>query len=112
IEGSPVADKIRFIIGDAITEAPKLGISFDMVFLDGDKRTYTAAYEMSLSVLRPGGFIFADNTLWDGHVLEIPQSGDRQTASIEAFNDMLAHDNRVEKVILPIRDGMTIIRKK
>ncbi|MCD8297392.1 MAG: O-methyltransferase [Prevotella sp.] len=112
IEGSPVADKIRFIIGDAITEAPKLGISFDMVFLDGDKRTYSAAYEMSLSVLRPGGFIFADNTLWDSHVLEIPQSGDRQTASIEAFNDMLAHDNRVEKVILPIRDGMTIIRKK
>ncbi len=112
IEGSPVADKIRFIIGDAITEAPKLGILFDMVFLDGDKRTYTAAYEMSLPVLRPGGFIIADNTLWDGHVLETPQNGDRQTASIEAFNDMLAHDNRVEKVILPIRDGMTIIQKK
>ncbi len=112
IENSPVADKIRFIIGDAITEAPKLGISFDMVFLDGDKRTYTAAYEMSLSVLRSGGFIIADNTLWDGHVLEIPHSGDHQTASIEAFNDILTHDNRVEKVILPIRDGMTIIRKK
>ncbi|MCD8290625.1 MAG: O-methyltransferase [Prevotella sp.] len=112
IESSPVADKIRFFIGDAITEAPKLGISFDMVFLDGDKRTYTAAYEMSLSVLHPGGFIIADNTLWDGHVLEIPHSGDHQTASIETFNDMLAHDNRVEKVILPIRDGMTIIKKK
>ena len=112
IEGSPVADKIRFIVGDAMKEAPRLGVEFDMVFLDGDKRTYIEAYEMALKVLRPGGFILADNTLWDGHVLEKPRPSDRQTAGIEAFNDHVAADGRVEKVILPLRDGLTLIRKK
>ena len=112
IEGSAVADKIRFIIGDAIMEAPRLGVVFDMVFIDGNKRTYTEAYEMALSVLRPGGFVLADNTLWDGHVLETPRPSDRQTIGIETFNDFIAHDNRVEKVILPLRDGLTIAMKK
>lgn len=112
IEGSPVADKIHFIIGDAVKEAPRLGVEFDMVFLDGDKRTYIEAYEMALKVLRPGGFILADNTLWDGHVLEKPRPSDRQTVGIEAFNDHVASDGRVEKVILPLRDGLTLIRKK
>ena len=112
IEGSAVADKIRFIIGDAIMEAPRLGVVFDMVFIDGNKRTYTEAYEMALSVLRPGGFALADNTLWDGHVLETPRPTDRQTIGIETFNDFIAHDNRVEKVILPLRDGLTIAMKK
>lgn len=111
IEGSAVADRIRFIIGDAITEAPKLGIEFDMAFIDGDKRTYRATYEMALSVLRPGGFILADNTLWDGHVLETPAPSDKQTQGIETFNDFVARDERVEKVILPLRDGLTLIRK-
>lgn len=112
LEGSPVADRIRFIIGDAVKEAPRLGVEFDMVFLDGDKRTYIEAYEMALKVLRPGGFILADNTLWDGHVLEKPRPSDRQTAGIEAFNDHVAADSRVEKVILPLRDGLTLIMKK
>ncbi len=112
IEGSPVADRIRFIIGDALTEAPKLGVEFDMAFIDGDKRTYIDTYEMALNLLRPGGFILADNTLWDGHVLEKPRPSDRQTAGIEAFNDYMAADSRVEKVILPLRDGLTLIRKK
>jgi len=112
IEGSNVADKIRFFIGDAITEAPKLGIKFDMAFIDGDKRTYSDTYEVALSLLRQGGFILADNTLWDGHVLEAPAPADKQTQGIETFNDFVAHDERVEKVILPIRDGLTLIRKK
>lgn len=112
IEGSPVAERIRFIIGDAIIEAPMLGVTFDMAFIDGDKRTYVEAYEMALRVLRPGGFILADNTLWDGHVLEKPRPTDRQTIGIEAFNDFIASDGRVEKVILPLRDGLTLIRKK
>ena len=112
IEGSPVADRIRFIIGDAVKEAPRLGVEFDMVFLDGDKRTYIEAYEMALKVLRPGGFILADNTLWDGHVLEKPRPTDRQTIGIEAFNDFIASDGRVEKVILPLRDGLTLLMKK
>ena len=111
IEGSAVSDKIEFIIGDANMEAPKLGIEFDMAFIDGDKRTYLETYETVLRLLRPGGFILADNTLWDGHVLEIPKPADRQTQGIEDFNDYIARDKRVERVILPLRDGLTIIRK-
>lgn len=111
IEGSPVADKIRFIIGDAITEAPKLGVVFDMAFIDGDKRTYVETYEMVMSVLRPGGYILADNTLWDGHVTDHAYDRDHQTVGIRRFNDHVAADKRVEKVILPLRDGLTIIRK-
>ena len=112
IEGSAVADKIDFIIGDALTEAPKLGIEFDMAFIDGDKRTYRECYEMVLSILRPGGFILADNTLWDGHVVDVAYNKDRQTQGITDFNDYIVADDRVEQVILPLRDGLTIIRKK
>ncbi len=111
IEGSAVANKIRFIIGDAITEAPRLGITFDLVFIDGDKRTYVETYEMALSVLRQGGFIVADNTLWDGHVCDSAYDKDQQTLGIRRFNDLVANDSRVEKVILPLRDGLTLIRK-
>ncbi len=111
IEQSPVADKIRFIIGDAITEAPKLNIVFDMAFIDGDKRTYRETYEMVLGVLRPGGFIVADNTLWDGHVVDQAYERDAQTRGIGSFNDHILHDKRVERVILPLRDGLTLIRK-
>ena len=112
IEQSPVADKIRFIIGDAIQEAPRLGIEFDMAFIDGNKRTYVDTYEMVLSLLRPGGFILADNTLWDGHVTDPTYSHDQQTQGIVRFNGHVARDPRVEKVILPLRDGLTLIRKK
>ncbi|OKZ25151.1 MAG: methyltransferase [Prevotella sp. AG:487_50_53] len=111
IEGSPVADKIKFIIGDAITMAPSLGVVFDMAFVDGDKRTYVETYEMAMSVLRRGGYIIADNTLWDGHVTDHAYDRDSQTAGIRRFNDHVAADPRVEKVILPLRDGLTIIRK-
>ena len=110
IEGSDVADKITFIIGDAITEAPRLGLSFDMAFIDGDKRTYLPTYEMALRVVRPGGFILADNTLWDGHVVDHAYDNDKQTRGIDEFNDFVAHDTRVEKVILPMRDGLTLMR--
>ena len=111
IEGSPFADRIRFIIGDANIEAPKLGITFDMAFIDGDKRTYRDTYEMALTLLRTGGFILADNTLWDGHVVDHAYDRDPQTRGIETFNDYLMHDKRVEQVILPLRDGLTLIRK-
>ena len=111
IEGSPVADRIRFIIGDALTEAPKLGVVFDMAVIDGDKRTYLETYEIVLSLLRPGGFILADNTLWDGHVVDASYSRDAQTQGIELFNDYALNDCRVERVILPLRDGLTLIRK-
>ena len=112
IEQSPVANKIEFIIGDAISEAPKLGITFDMAFVDGDKRTYVETYEMVLQLLNPGGFILADNTLWDGHVTDPAYDRDHQTQGIRRFNDYIAQDTRVEQVILPLRDGLTLIRKK
>ena len=112
IEGSPVASKITFIIGDALTEAPKLGVTFDMAFIDGDKRTYRETYEMVMRILKPGGFILADNTLWDGHVVDQAYDKDHQTQGIETSNDYIAADDRVEQVILPLRDGLTLIRKK
>jgi predicted O-methyltransferase YrrM len=112
IEGSAAADKIAFIIGDALTEAPKLGITFDMAFIDGDKRTYCECYEMVMGILRPGGFILADNTLWDGHITDSAYDHDHQTQGIRAFNDHIAADPRVEQVILPLRDGLTLIRVK
>lgn len=114
LEGSPWADKIRFYIGDALDLLPRLGLTgFDLAFVDGDKRLYSDYYEMVLPRLRPGGFLIADNTLWDGHVLEEhPHTSDLQTIRIKEFNDRLAADNRVEKVILPLRDGLTLVRKK
>ena len=112
IEGSSVASKINFIIGDALIEAPKLGLTFDLAFIDGDKRTYRDCYEMVLTILRPGGFMLADNTLWDGHVVDHAYDRDRQTQGIEIFNDYIAADERIEQVILPLRDGLTLIRKK
>lgn len=110
-KNSPYADKITMHIGDALEVIPRLGLHFDMAFIDGDKRIYNDYYELVLRHLNPGGYILADNTLWDGHVLE-KDSHDQQTIGIKAFNDKLAQDTRVEKVILPLRDGLTIIRKK
>ena len=112
IEGSAVADKITFLIGDALVEAPKLGITFDMAFIDGDKRTYRETFEMVMGILRPGGFILADNTLWDGHVVDHVYDHDHQTQGISDFNDYIAADPRVEQVILPLRDGLTLLRKR
>ena len=109
-EGSPYKDKITMHIGDALEVVPKLGLMFDMAFIDGDKRKYVEYYEMVMAHLNEGGYILADNTLWDGHVVE-EQTHDAQTEGIRAFNDLVAQDNRVEKVILPLRDGLSIIRK-
>ena len=111
IEQSPYADRIEFIIGDALELVPQMGLTFDFAFVDGDKRHYTDYYEMILPRLATGGFIIADNTLWDGHVVE-PSHRDAQTLGIMDFNDRIAADPRVEKVILPLRDGLTLIRKK
>ena len=112
LDGSPVAEHIEFRIGDANVEAPKLGIEFDMAFVDGDKRTYVETYEMVLKLMRPGGFILADNTLWDGHVTDPAYDHDQQTQGIRRFNDHVAQDDRVEQVMIPLRDGLTVIRKR
>lgn len=110
IKNSAYADRIRFYIGDALKLVPASGLTFDMAFIDGDKRKYTDYYAMVMEHLSPGGYILADNTLWDGHVLE-EHPHDAQTEGIKAFNDLVARDKRVEKVILPLRDGLTLIRK-
>lgn len=113
LEGSEYADRIKFYIGDALELVPQMGVTFDLAFIDGDKRRYIEYYEMVLSHLSDGGYIIADNTLWDNHVLEEhTRNTDLQTIGIKAFNDLVASDERVEKVILPLRDGLTIIRKK
>ncbi|MBR3859044.1 MAG: O-methyltransferase [Bacteroidaceae bacterium] len=112
IEGSPYGDKVCFHIGNALEEVPRLGEVFDMVFMDGDKRQYMEYYEMILQHTSPGALILADNTLWDGHVVDSAYLGDRQTVAINEFNAYVAADKRVEKLILPLRDGLTMIRKK
>ncbi|MCD8260184.1 MAG: O-methyltransferase [Bacteroides sp.] len=112
LENSPVGDKIRFYIGDVLELFPPMNLTIDMAFMDGDKRKYIEYYQMIMEHLSPGGYILADNTLWDGHVLDEPKANDRQTQGIKSFNDLIAADSRVEKVILPLRDGLTIIQKK
>lgn len=112
IEGSGVGHRIVLHIGDAATLAPTLNEVFDLVFLDGDKRTYVETYEALLPLVRPGGFVLADNTLWDGHVVDHHYAHDPQTLGVDAFNRLVAADERVECVMLPLRDGLTLIRKK
>lgn len=109
IQHSPWASAIDFRIGNVLADLPDDVEPFDLVFIDGNKRQYTDYYNLSLRHLRPGGFIVADNTLWDGHVVD-PAYKDLQTEGIREFNDMVAADKRVEKVIIPLRDGLTVIR--
>jgi predicted O-methyltransferase YrrM len=112
-KGSAYADRLHLHIGDALQLVPQMDIRWDMAFIDADKRQYVDYYEMILPLMNPGGFILADNTLWYGHVLEEqPRESDLQTLGVKAFNDLVAKDERVEKVILPLRDGLTLIRVK
>lgn len=112
LDRSPHKEKISVHFGDALEVIPKLGGEFDLVFIDADKRLYSEYYDLVFPMVRPGGLILADNTLWDGHVVEVPRSADKQTLGIMAFNDKVKRDDRVEKVILPLRDGLTMIWKK
>lgn len=109
---SKLEDKIHLHIGDALEIIPTLNETFDLVFIDANKRHYCQYYDLIFDKVRPGGLIIADNTLWDGKVLETPHHTDKQTIGIQEFNNMIAKDNRIEKVILPIRDGLTLIWKK
>ncbi len=113
IENSAYADRIHLHIGDALQLLPAMNLQPDMAFIDADKRHYIEFYEMLLPMMPSGAYIIADNTLWYGHVTETDtRASDQQTLGIKAFNDMLAQDARVEKVIVPVRDGLTLIRKK
>ncbi len=109
---SPWAGRIHLHIGDALDVIPGIVEKWDLVFIDANKRCYIDYYEMVLPLVRPGGYIFADNTLWSGKILDPDANHDAQTRGILDFNDHVAADPRVETVILPIRDGMTILRRK
>lgn len=126
LASSPHGKKVTLHIGDAARELESLNSQiagqdsefgawhkepFDLVFIDADKRQYCDYYRLCLPLLKKGGYIIADNTLWDGHVTEPPEKHSAQTRGIIAFNDMVAADPTVEKVIIPLRDGLTIIRK-
>lgn len=108
-DASPYGSRIRFTVGDALTLVPALGLDFDFVFIDGDKRQYADYYAMAKHHLAPGGYIVADNTLWDGHVVDPAYDRDAQTQGIRRFNDVVVADSEVECVILPLRDGLTLI---
>ena len=111
---SPLGERIELRIGDAKEVISNLGFqisNFDLVFMDADKREYCAYLELVYPLVPVGGFILADNTLWDGHVIDPAYDKDKQTLGLRAFNDQLKEDDRFEQVILPLRDGLTIIRK-
>lgn len=109
---SPDKGKIRVHFGNAMDIIPTLDETFDLVFIDADKRLYSDYYDLVFPKVRKGGLILADNTLWDGKVLEKPSASDKQTIGILEFNKKIKKDPRVEKVILPLRDGLTMIWKK
>lgn len=106
------ADRIRLFIGDACDLLPLSDEYYDLVYMDGNKREYAAYYRSVIDRVRPGGYIVADNVLWDGKVSADVPPRDQQTTGILAFNDLVAGDDRVENFILPLRDGLNIIRKK
>lgn len=112
IQKSGLQNQINVHFGNALEIIPTINELFDLVFIDGDKREYLVYYELVLNYLKPGGFILADNVLWSGKVIELETPDDEYTKGIFDFNDFLKTDNRVEKVIIPLRDGLTLIRKK
>lgn len=117
---SPIGNKVQLLIGDAKEELRRLGERqkakdaelFDLAFIDADKKEYCDYLDLVLPLMRLGGWILADNTLWDGHIIDPAYDKDKQTVSLRAFNDKVAQDPQLEKVILPLRDGLTIIRVK
>lgn len=114
-EKAGLSDKITLHIGDAKETLKKLkeeGRMYDLVFIDANKREYTAYYELVFDMVRPGGYILADNVLWDGKVYQENVPQDAQTQGICKFNQLVKEDPRVENVIIPLRDGMNLIRKK
>jgi predicted O-methyltransferase YrrM len=108
---SPYGNKIDFRIGDAREIIPSLKETFDLVFIDADKRQYPEYYQMVFDKIKPGGYLIADDVLWYGKVNEKIQDNDTYTKGLLAFNNMVQKDNRVENVIFPVRDGLMVVRK-
>ncbi|WP_430810221.1 MULTISPECIES: O-methyltransferase [unclassified Carboxylicivirga] len=112
IDKAGMADKIKLHIGNALDIIPQLDTKYDLVFMDGDKRQYCRYYDLVFDKLNRGAYILADNILWDGKVVGGVPENDTYTKEIQAFNDRVKADDRVETVILPFRDGISVIRKK
>lgn len=110
LEGSPFPPKINMIVGDIFSILPQMEGKFDLVFIDANKRQYCEYLDLVLPHLNSGAYIIADNTLWDGHVVDPAYDNDPQTQGVRAFNDRIATDPQFEKIILPLRDGLTIVR--
>jgi predicted O-methyltransferase YrrM len=101
--------QIRYIIGDAKTVVPTLNETWDLVFIDADKLGYKQYFDLVIDNVREGGFILVDNVLWSGKILQ--ENADKKTATMQAFNDAVHEDPRVENLLLPVRDGLMVIRK-
>lgn len=111
VRRSGMEERICFHVGDAREVIPRLDETFDLVFMDADKRQYMDYYRLVFDRVRPGGMIVADDVLWDGKVVDA-RSRDAQTRGISEFNDFVQSDSRVENILLPVRHGLMLIRKK
>lgn len=110
-EKAGLANKAILKIGNALEIVPKLNEEFDLVFIDADKDNYSNYFDIVIDKVKSGGFILADNVLWSGKVANKPETFDRDTKAIDDFNKKIFNDSRVENILLPIRDGVMIIRK-
>lgn len=110
VEKTAYRERIEFILAPALDAIPTLIEIFDLVFIDADKTNYSNYYDLVFERVRPGGFIIADNVLWSGRVLD--DNKDDDTQALHDFNEKILADERVENVLLPIRDGLMVIRKK
>lgn len=111
-EKSAYSQNIEYVIADAMKYIPTIKQSFDLVFIDADKGNYLNYYELVMDMIPSGGYILADNVLWSGKVIEEKSMNDKDTKAIMEFNSFVMNDNRVENVLLPIRDGLFLVRKK
>jgi predicted O-methyltransferase YrrM len=109
---SPLYDRIDLRIGQAADIIPTLPDTFDLIFIDADKRNNKVYYDLVFEKLRPGGFLLIDNVLWSGKVIDTVKPNDLDTISVVEFNDLIQQDPRVDNVLLPVRDGITIVRKR
>ncbi len=107
-----LTNKVSYYIGNALEIIPTLKETFDLVFIDADKKNYSAYYDLVFDKVRPGGFIIADNVLWSGKIIEAPEKMNEDTRHIDQFNKKVHTDPRIEHMLLPVRDGLMIVRKK
>ena len=112
IEKAGLSDKIEMHVGNAMEIIPELNEKWDLVFIDADKENYLNYFNLIIDKVRPGGLIIADNVLWSGKILHAAAPNDEETSALQAFNKAVSADNRVESQLLPIRDGLMLLRKK